>query len=214
MTNSTRRTAAELCALSEHVLYEVQMLFAMADHLRDHVKGIKPLPWGIEMACIESFAVHSRVLYKFVWHDPKPNAKHQDCFASEFFPPGEWVETRNRVQKSKLDGLWDRTGAEIVHLSYSRITIAAGEWEFDVVAGVFGMAFRLFLENVDKALVAPGFEDRMRAAWPEYLNWSYAASFPPDRNPYRVATTTPQDMSQVRVASFEEMLTWPEPRTS
>ena len=207
----TARSPDQLRGLSEHVLYEVQMLFAMADHLRDHVKGNVTLPWPVLTAFIESFAVHTRVLYEFLWHDPsaKPNPKStHDGFASEYFPPGDWAKIRDNVQKKKLEGLWARTGSEIVHLSYKRIALSqeAKVWEFDVVAGVYGMAFRLFLKNVDPQLVAPDFEQRMRASWPEYLNYPVAISFPPDTNAHSVASTTLQDMSQVRVAKFEDLL--------
>jgi hypothetical protein len=208
---SRRRGEHDLRSLSEHVLYEVQMMFRLADRLRAHVDGREELPWEVEMACIEAFAMHTRVLFEFLFHDPKSRFP-DDGFASDFFAPGEWEQIRERVQRSALDGLWDRAGSEIAHISYKRTSLAdeARHWEFDVIAAVIGRAFRLFLENVSPAVVVDGFEQRMRATWPVYLNLPIAISFPPDKGARSVATTTLQDLSDVRQATFEELLTRPD----
>ena len=66
------RTREELRALSGHVLYEAQMLFRLADRLRAYLDDHERLPWEVEMACIESFAVHTRVLSEFFWSDRRP----------------------------------------------------------------------------------------------------------------------------------------------
>lgn len=203
------RTHGELRALSKHVLYEIQMLFRLADRLRAHVDGRERLPWEVEMACIESFALHARVLMEFLWGDPKPSSRFpDDAFAAEFFPPGKWAELRDRVQQSKLDGLAKRTGREIAHLSYGRTQATASrDWPFDVIAGVFGRAFRLFLENVSADVVVSDFEAQIRSIWPDYLNYPVAISFPPDQYPRSVATTMLQGPNVVQSASFDDLLT-------
>ena len=55
-----QRTTDDLRTFSEHLLYELQMLFRLADRLRAHTDGKEQLSWEIEMACIESFAIHMR----------------------------------------------------------------------------------------------------------------------------------------------------------
>jgi hypothetical protein len=162
------------------------------------------------MACIEAFAIHARLLEAFLWD--KPTKHHpDDALAVDFFDDGEWEAIRQRVQRSELDTLRDRAGHEIAHLSYKRVnkTEEARRWKFDVITGVIGNAFRLFLENVDPDLLCGGFEDRLRATWPEYLNFPIAMSFPPncDTAPaITVASQSLQDISQLRQATFEEML--------
>ncbi len=143
------------------------------------------------MACIESFAIHARGLEGFVWGDRKGDRYPNDAYASDYFPPGEWEALRRRVQRSGLDGVAARTGHEVAHLSYKRTqkVEADREWPFDVIAGVIGRAFRLFLENVPSDHVVGDFEDRLRSTWPAYLNYRVAISFPPDQNPKSVATT-------------------------
>lgn len=207
-----RRTREELRGISNEVLYELQMLFGTAQVLRDEVQGPGrgSLRWPQKMACIEAFAIHARVLEAFLWDRP---SKHHpdDALAIDFFEDGQWEAIRERVQRSALDALRKRAGQEIAHLSYKRVnkTEDARRWKFDVIAGVIGRAFRLFLENVDPDLLCDSFEDRLRAAWPAYLNLPVAMSFPPDCDTVpaiSVASQSLRDVSQLRQATFEEML--------
>jgi hypothetical protein len=201
-----QRTAEELRNFSEHLLYELQMLFRLADRLRAHTDDAEQLSWEVEMACIESFAIHMRALEQFVWGDRKDERFPDDAFAADYFPAGEWAELRKRVQRSAIDGLTARTGHEVAHLSYKRSAISSDErtWPFDVVAGVIGRAFRLFLENVSSDVIADDFETRLRGTWPSYLNQPVAVSFPPDQNPRSVATSMLTD--SVTPARSEDLL--------
>ncbi len=201
-----RPTTKELREFSEHLLYELQMLFRLADRLRARADGAERLPWEVEMACIESFAVHTRALEQFLWRDRKGERHPDDAFASDYFPPGQWAGLRERVQRSAIDGVSARAGHEIAHLSYKRTAIADDErgWPFDVIAGVIGRALRLFLENVSPEVIAEDFESRLRGTWPEYLNFPVAISFPPDKNPRSVATA--MQRGSVDPARFEDLL--------
>jgi len=207
-----RRPPIELQGVSDAVLYELQVLFGTAQALRDEVQGPTQgtLPWPQKMACIEAFAIHARVLEAFLWD--KPNKRHpDDALATDFFADGEWEAIRGRVQRSELDELRDRAGHEIAHLSYKRVNKAeeARRWKFDVIAGVIGNAFRLFLQNVDSDLLCDGFEQRLRASWPEYLNFPIAMSFPPNSDAAPAITVASQSLQDVRLlhqATFEEML--------
>jgi hypothetical protein len=191
---------------------QLQMLFGTAQVLRDEVQGRRrgTLPWPQKTACIEAFAIHARVLEAFLWD--KPSKTHRDdTLAIDFFEDGEWEAIRGRVQCSALEDLRGRAGHEIAHLSYKRVnkTEEARRWKFDVIAGVIGNAFRLFLENVERDLLCDGFEDRLRAGWPVYLNWPAAVGFPPDCDTspaITVVTQSLQDTTQLHQATFEEML--------
>jgi hypothetical protein len=207
-----QRPREELHGISDALLYELQMLFGSTQALRDEVQGPRKrtLPWSQKMACIESFAIHARALEAFLWD--KPNKNHpDDALAIDFFGDGKWESIRQRVQRSALDELRDRAGHEIAHLSYKRVSKneQARRWKFDVIAGVIGNAFRLFLENVDANLLVTGFEERLRATWPEYLNFPIAMGFPPDCDSapaITIASESLQDVSLLHQATFEEML--------
>lgn len=205
-----QRTREELRGISADLLYELQMLFLMADRLRRHQNGDLVLPEDIKMACIDSFAIHARGVEAFVWDSPR-KAYPDDALAIDFFEDREWESIRERVQRLALDDLRDRAGHEVAHLSFRRVNKpeAARQWKFDVIAGVIGNAFRLFLENVASDLLCDGFEERLRATWPHYLNFPVAMSFPPDCDTapaITVASQSLQDVSQIRQATFEEML--------
>jgi len=119
------------------------------------------------MACIDSFAIHARVLEAFLW-DKRHKSHPDDALAIDFFEVGEWEAIRERVQRSALYDLRDRAGHEVAHLSYKRVNKPeeARRWKFDVIAGVIGKAFRPFLEYVAPELLCDSFEDRLRATWP------------------------------------------------
>jgi hypothetical protein len=204
-----RRTPAELRAISADVLYELQMLFLMADRLRRHQNGDRVLPDDIKMACIEDFTVHARALEEFVWGDPNPHYR-DDAFASDFADEA-WETIRANVQRSALTDLRRRTGHEIVHLSYKRLQVTeeARPWKFDVIADVIGKAFRLFLKHVPHELLCDGFEERLRERWPEHQDFPTAIGFPPDCETapaITVATEPLYNLSQFPRATFEEML--------
>jgi hypothetical protein len=205
-----RRTRGERRAISEHLLLELQMMFLMADRLRRHLSGEYVLPDDVKTACIESIVIHVRALEEFIWGNPSEDHPH-DALASDFFPDGEWEETRKRIQKSSLRKVAPRTGREVAHLSYKRLGAPeeARQWQFDVIACVIGVALRLFLEGVPRDSLGADFEPRLRAVWPEHLDLPIAISFPPNCETapaVTIATEAFDDLSDFRRASFEEML--------
>jgi hypothetical protein len=205
-----RRTPADLRAISADVLYELQMLFLMADRLRRHQNGELMRPADIEMACIEDLTVHARALEEFIWGEPRPRYP-DDAFAADFFAEGAWETIRANIQRSALTDLRRRTGHEIVHLSYRRLQVTeeARPWKFDVIADVIGKAFRLFLEHLPYELLCDEFEARLRGRLPEHQNYPVAIGFPPDcetAHAITIATEPFYDLTQFPRATFEEML--------
>lgn len=196
--------------MSEHLLFELQMMFLMADRLRRHVVGEYVLSDDIKTACIESLVIHVRSLEEFIWgnhRDEHPN----DALASDFFPDGEWEETRKRIQNSSLRKVAPRAGREVAHLSYRRLggPEEARQWQFDVIACVIGVALRLFLEGIPPNSLCEDFEPHLRAVWPEHLDYPIAISFPPncETSPAVTIATRPfDDLTEFRRASFDEML--------
>lgn len=182
---SVPRTADELRALSEHLLYEMRMLFAVTDRLRRHDDGTARLPTDIENACVESFTVHARVLIDFLWRESAPNRKPYDGFAADYFATGAWALIREPMDPL-LEGLLQRVGAEIVHLSYKRTTIgeAAKPIECEVMAADIGKCLHTFVERVPSELLAEGFD----AGWQRDASRFLAVG-----GPIFVATASLQD---------------------
>lgn len=203
------RTDEELRELSEHVLYEAQMLFATADRLRRHERGEEPLTWDLYMAVTESFAMHTRVLIEFMWHNPEEGKARRfpdDGFAADYFGGDEWIANRPEME-STLHGLWKRAGHEIAHISYKRtLNPAEREWKVDLIAGSIGRALRVFIETAEPTKLAPGFVSRLRQSWPHYLNAPIALSFPPTVGSVGAATASLVDSSHIAAARDEEFL--------
>ncbi len=183
------RSEPELRALSEHLLYEIEMLFRAGGWLSSD-----GLPWEIEMALLESFTVHARALIDFLWRD---SSRHQDDgFAAHYFEPEEWAKLR-RPMEPTLNGIRDRVGEEIVHLSYARMRLPEDVkgWEFDQISASIGRCLRLFLEHVEPRLLIPDFERRARKAMPAFLSYPAAISWPPTEGTPSAATRSNPEAS-------------------
>jgi hypothetical protein len=182
------RSDPELRALSDHVLYEVQMLFALTERLGSHIAmADSELPWDVEMAFLESFTLHARNLIEFLWPDG-PRRK-EDGIAADFFEPGEWARIRP-PRETTLDQVPERVGREIVHMTYHRVDLAEGAraWKFGQIAASIGRCLRVFLAEVPDERVAPAFGSKAKSALPAFLRWPVAVSFPPDDWPPPIAT--------------------------
>ncbi len=99
----------------EHLAYEVDMMVFALERLEEEA----PETRGANLA-LESFAVHARCLFEFLWTKPKP-AHHNDAFASDFSE--EWNERRGAIPHH-LAEVKDRRrfGQEVFHLTYNRIS--------------------------------------------------------------------------------------------
>jgi hypothetical protein len=118
---------------SEHLVYEGRMLaFATAALARRQRE-----PRGADTnALLECFAIHVRCLDDFLWgqrstHHPK------DAFAADFCQQGVWERERPHRSPALRDARKrDRTGREIVHLTYHRSDVPAAtkDWPVGAIA--------------------------------------------------------------------------------
>ena len=189
------RSDEELRELSEHLLYEVEMLFGTANVLlADAIaEESAQLSTTIRNAVLESFVVHFRALQEFFWFG-KPRFE-TDARAADFFEGEAWAEIR-RPQETTIEDGPLRAGREIVHLTYLRNT-ERRPWMVAQIAASVGRCFRLFLGHVDRAKIAEDFEVRLRACWPGFLDFPIAVSYPADHDPPGVATTSAIPASQI-----------------
>ena len=161
------RSTDELRALSEHVLYDVQLFNRAVERLASH--SITPsLPWDVEMVLLEGFATHARALTEFLYRDRARRA--DDGLAAEYFDNGEWARLRPR-RPSELRQIPTRVGREIVHITYHRIRIseAAKAWNYGQVATALGGVVRVFVENVPEERVVPQFRKDAWEALPGHV---------------------------------------------
>lgn len=150
----------ELVAFSEHLLYDVQLFFHEARALTRTRLDLTPsLPWEIEMALVESFALHARSLVDFFFRD---TGRLDDAFAVHFFDPGEWATLRPEqgpwIREVRHPAV-DRFGKEIAHLNYHRVALAeqAKGWPVIQIAGAIGEVLWTFIQAVPSTRVLPHF---------------------------------------------------------
>jgi hypothetical protein len=161
-----RPTQSELVAFSRHLLYDVQLFFREGRTLvRTRLELSPPIAWEVEMALVESFALHARSLVDFFFKD---KGRPDDALAAHYFEPGAWKDLRPApgpwIREVKHPEL-DRVGKEIAHLTYHRVTLAerAKGWPVAQIAGAVGAIMRAFVENVSARNVVPEFfEDAWR----------------------------------------------------
>ena len=111
--------------LAEHFRYEVDMLRYSADKLKQlEGKG------GVEMnMVVETFLFHARNLIEFFYNDSKKYPS--DARAYDFFEHKEvWEQTRP-PKSNEMDKVITRSGREMAHLTYLRISGTPPEKSWD-----------------------------------------------------------------------------------
>jgi hypothetical protein len=126
-----RRSDEELVAVSEHLLYEIQMLFGTARTMATSIIGDGKdfQTWSIRNAMVESFTVHTRILLDFLY--PSKMGR-DDVIADDFFDnPSTWVGQRP-AESALLTEIHRRVGKEIAHLTYARLDVTpeTKPWQF------------------------------------------------------------------------------------
>jgi hypothetical protein len=140
VTERGQRDDATLAAWAEeHLVYEVDQLVYALERLADE----EPESRAANLA-LESFAVHARCLFEFLWFKPKEQYE-DDAFASDF--SAEWNERRNAIPPH-LAEVKDRRrfGQEVFHLTYERMAVFDDEkvWLCGEMAMEIAAALKLF----------------------------------------------------------------------
>jgi hypothetical protein len=151
-----------LQAQARHVLYEIQMLSALARSLRtgEVVEIVAGMPLdGVHMmnAAIEAFELHARNLIEFLIHQRGPRTATAGDYTLR-----RW---RTPTEASELRRLRKEFSGRIAHLSWERSVkdegqIVATEEIFETIRA----NLRIFLEQADANLLSDGFIGRARFA--------------------------------------------------
>jgi len=153
-----QRSDEELVAVSEHLLYEIQMLFGTAQALSTvgPSNGKDSRIWATRNALLESFTIHARILLYFLYSaKPRPS----DVIAEDFFDNGStWLQKRP-AKSQLLTTIHSRVGKEVAHLTYVRLDVTSEDkqWEFVNIANEIGGVLEKFLRLVPDARVSDAF---------------------------------------------------------
>lgn len=149
------RTNKELAEWAdEHLVYEVDMLVFALERLIE----VQPETLDSNLA-LESFAVHARCLFEFLWGKPNPTYDN-DAFASDF--SNEWNGRRDAIPEH-LAEVKDRKrfGQEVFHLTYNRVS---GSDEKKIwLCGQMGLEIALILKLFAELARPEALSDRTRA---------------------------------------------------
>src|SRR5258706_1833621 len=103
---------SELTRLSQHIDYEFQMLISTAAALPSQLHLPKSLEDLIKNALLESFLIHARSLYHFLFSDRLgARIKDTDFIAQDYAP--KWQGNYDHQIKAE----YDRVNWEIAHLT-------------------------------------------------------------------------------------------------
>jgi hypothetical protein len=167
-TKRKQRTNNELLAASEHLLYELQMLFGTAKLLAsmDSSRNEDVETRITYNALLESFAIHVRALLDFLYND---GPLKDDIVASDYFDSGYWFLKRpnkpsllEKVHKNIINKL-------VAHLTYFRLNVGREEaWEYGKIANEIAVVFARFRDLVYKGHVSPAFYEFMETLIPSH----------------------------------------------
>lgn len=132
----------------EHLTYEVNMLLSAAQGLAQANNT-----WFVTNALLECFTIHLRALIDFLW-DPE-KLRGDDAIASDFFRSAKvWEEVRPEFPLD-LEPARGRTGKEIAHLTYARMTVTTETkgWDVAKMTAAIVPVLTLFVEKADRSRV-------------------------------------------------------------
>jgi hypothetical protein len=139
---------------TEHLIYEVDMLVFGLERLTE----VQPETLDANLA-LESFAVHARCLFDFLWGKPNPTYDN-DAFASDFSE--DWNGRRDAIPEH-LAEVRDRRrfGQEIFHLTFNRISGSDSDkiW----LCGQMGLEIATALTLFSELARAGALDDRTRS---------------------------------------------------
>lgn len=154
MTSRPFNDADLLKYSEEHVSYEIDMFFGMAEMLSPPNKigaGSLSDAKRLNFAMIEAFVVHLRNLIDFLYIK---NPQSTDVVASDFC--AAWQTTRPPITTT-LESARVRANKELAHLTRSRLTGTppAKMWDFPAFANEIKSLLHLFVKNARVSALSP-----------------------------------------------------------
>jgi hypothetical protein len=155
-----QRLNDELVAISEHLLYEIQMLFGTAQALStiEHSNRNDFENSVMYNALLESFTVHTRILLDFLYStNPYPD----DAIAEDFFDDDKaWVQFRP-AESSLLNSIHYNVGKRVAHLTYARLKVKSKEesWKYLGISEEISEILSKFLHLVPASRISESFRE-------------------------------------------------------
>ena len=112
-------------------------------------------------ALVETFALHARVLLEFFYATPNPRFSDDVRAEHYFLSPATWHTARPDLSEDDYDGIKNRVGKEIAHLTYARQLILPEDkpWPVSWITGLIDDATSAFVSSVDDELIHPSLRE-------------------------------------------------------
>lgn len=107
----------------------------------------------LKNALLECFTIHMRALVDFLWEPSR--LREDDALAKDFFnDPNQWETIRPKLPLV-LEPIRGRTGKEIAHLTYARMTVTPETkgWNVQSMTEEAFHVLKLFIENADESKI-------------------------------------------------------------
>lgn len=132
----------------EHLTYEVNMLLISAKELIQENN-----PQFVANAFLECFTIHLRALIDFLWEPAK--LRKDDAIATDFFKCVNLWEDIRPAFPCDLEPARGRTGKEIAHLTYNRMSVTPETkcWNVAKMTDAIVPVLKLFVQNAEKSRI-------------------------------------------------------------
>ena len=164
-----------LVSLSRRLLHDLQVFFHVGRTLTRWQLGLgSTMTWEVQIALIESFALHARELNDF-FYVPKRGREPLNAYAFDYFAgekrtwhgalvpaQGPWL-SRIKVAAKDPAARVDRFGKEIAHLTFEEaipLTEHAHGWPVMQIANELGTVLRVFVQNVSGVKIDANFKTK------------------------------------------------------
>jgi hypothetical protein len=154
--------AEDLRLLSEHLCYEVEMTFHLADWL---IQFAQPWSFPLHNAVLEAWTVHLRQLIEFFWpQGDRRVGDNPDALAADFFEESEWERLCPERPEVLGEAIRQKIGWGVVHLTYGRAWSKPDDkgWDFVGLSTALAPAVIALVDNVEPGKLDPDDVERMR----------------------------------------------------
>ena len=127
--------------LAEHIRYELDMFKYTAKYLRTTKDQF------LINVLLESFAIHSRNLFKFIYPDKQP---HKDDIVVGIFVDKKRFYLKNRTPRKELKFIVKKANKQVAHLTYFRLRYNRRTKPWDVlrIENGFRKTIEAFLKSI------------------------------------------------------------------
>jgi hypothetical protein len=151
MKENTKKTEE----ISEHLLYEIWMLFTTAIFLnRNNDMFFHPDNSVEKNAFLESFVLHARALIDFLFTKPIKD----DVSISDFLPENNLWQTKYKNIPDFLKEIQEPINKTAAHLTYYRID-KNKEWDASKISRELGMILKDFFDEVESKYLKEEFNN-------------------------------------------------------